>query len=72
MRIQLQIATAAPAAPAAASVARRTATDAAASQRIDPLAGLVAALARPDLFRIVETADGLSVEPVEGDAQPLM
>lgn len=34
--------------------------------RLDPMAGLIAALTRPDLFRIVETADGLAIEPVEG------
>lgn len=33
--------------------------------RLDPMAGLIAALTRPDLFRVVETVDGLTVEPVE-------
>lgn len=39
------------------------------SPRPDPMAGLIAALTRPDLYRIIETEDGLSVEPVEA---PLM
>lgn len=72
MRIELQTAFAASAAPAAANIARRAGTEALSAQRIDPLAGLLAALERPDLYRIVETADGLSVEPVEGGAHQLM
>ncbi len=63
MRIEPQT-TAAPAIAMPQTVAEPLPTP-----RLDPVAGLIAALTRPDLFRIVETADGLTVEPVDG---PLM
>lgn len=63
MRIEPQTA------PAPALLMPRSVAEPLPTPRIDPIAGLVAALTRPDLFRIVETADGLTVEPVEA---PLM
>lgn len=58
MRIEL------PTAPLPAP--RRPRVEALPAPRLDPMAGLIAALTRPDLFRIVETADGITIEPVEG------
>lgn len=63
MRIELQ------SAPAALTAQHAASPEAPVSPRPDPMAGLIAALTRPDLYRIVETEDGLSVEPVEA---PLM